>query len=186
MAVIGNTWVTTSWVSGGGWKLNTWGDAQPPPLDISDVCLEAFRTGIVSLTASTDHGRQCEGVGMSCTALNQVVQIPPGGTQTWTFTLPAAQVPTGATGIQDWEIQVGFRRTNNGEATLVELATVTVDGLKDVTDAEFEITLDADDLTGFTFGSFWYWNAWRTDSGEEEVLAGARLMGMNVVTIPPP
>lgn len=153
-----------------------------PPSDTSDVCLTATRTGIVNLSASTEHARECEGGdGVACSALTQTFGAPPGGTQLITFTLPAADVPTG--GIGAWTIAVGFSASQNVVASHTESATVTVVGSANVTDAEFTITLDSADLTGFTFGSIWFWSAWRTNTGEEEVLSGSTLIGMDVVPL---
>lgn len=154
------------------------------PVEDPDICLAATRTGVVELVASTNHARQCEGGdGVACAALTQSFYAPPGGVQLINFTLPAAEVPAG--GIGGWTITVGFAPTATGEAVHTENATITVAGSPNVTDAEFTITLDSDDLTGFTFGSAWFWTAWRTNTGQEEVLAGCNLIGLSVVTLPP-
>ncbi len=146
--------------------------------------LDATRTGVVALSASTEHARQCDGgSAVANAALMQRVSVGPGAVQLWTFTLPADDVPAGGSGIAAWTISVKFADVQSGTPDYSVAATITVNGSQGVTAAEWTITLDTDNLTGFGSGDTWFWTCWRTNAGQEEVLARGTLFGLQVVQL---
>lgn len=165
----------------------------PPPGTAADVCLDAVRTRLVSLTASTEHARACEGGNaVADAALRQKFTVGPAGIIDTQWTLPAADVPTG--GIGSWTIKAGFADSADLTVPAANVFTLTVTqaGIANVTDAIFSYTglntatlVDSNNIAGnFSFNDVWAWTVWRTDAGQTEVLSSGRMIGLSCVKLP--
>lgn len=111
-------------------------------------------------------------------ALAQTMEIAAETDAIVDFTMDPAPLTGGVYGIAGWSIEVRIARNIGDDAILTLPASIIVVGSATVASV-FRVSFSTDDITGYS--GVYRFQAFRTDTGSRDLLAGARLVAAPII-----